>query len=92
MFQLVWIIIAGLIIGLLARAVVRGRQPIPIWLTIVLGIAGALIGNWIASAIGVRHTGGIDWIRHILQVGVAVVLVAVVSPMWLARSGGRTRL
>lgn len=87
MFQAIWIVVAGLIIGLIAKAIVPGKQSIPLWLTVVLGILGALIGNFIASAIGVRHTGGIDWIRHILQVGIAVALVAIVAPMWMSRRG-----
>lgn len=85
MFQILWIVIAGAIIGLLARLIVRGKQDIPLWLTVALGIVGALVGNVIASAIGVRHTGGIDWIRHILQVGVAVALVALIGPLWASR-------
>lgn len=84
MFQIIWIILAGLVIGSLARLFVRGRQSIPLWLTILIGIVGALVGNVIASALGVRHTGGVDWIRHILQVGIAVGLVILVTPMWLA--------
>jgi uncharacterized membrane protein YeaQ/YmgE (transglycosylase-associated protein family) len=89
-FQAIWIIVAGLVIGLIAKAIVPGRQSIPLWLTVLLGIIGALIGNFIAAAIGVRHTGGFDWIRHILQVGVAVALVAIVAPMWMSR-GRSTR-
>ncbi len=85
MFQIIWIILAGLVIGSLARLFVPGRQNIPLWLTILIGIVGALVGNVIASAIGVRHTGGVDWIRHILQIGIAVGLVILVTPMWLAR-------
>lgn len=85
MFQIIWIILAGLVIGSLARLFVPGRQSIPLWLTILIGIVGALVGNVIASALGVRHTGGVDWIRHILQVGIAVGLVILVTPMWLAR-------
>ncbi len=80
-----WAIIAGLIIGLLAKLVVPGRQPIPLWLTVLLGIAGALVGNALASAFGVRDTGGIDWIRHIFQIGVAAVLIAFVAPLWARR-------
>jgi uncharacterized membrane protein YeaQ/YmgE (transglycosylase-associated protein family) len=86
-FQLIWIVIAGLVIGLLAKAVVPGKQNIPLWLTIVIGIVGAIIGNVIASAIGVRHTAGIDWIRHILQVGVAAALLVFVVPAFGARTG-----
>jgi uncharacterized membrane protein YeaQ/YmgE (transglycosylase-associated protein family) len=83
--SIIWAIIAGLVVGLIARAVLPGKQNIPIWLTIVIGIVGALIGNALASAIGVRHTGGIDWIRHLLQILVAVGLVAVVEPVWSRR-------
>ena len=89
MLNILWAIIAGLIIGLIAKAIVPGRRNIPLWLTIVLGIVGALIGNWLAALFGVRFTGGIDWIRHILQVGAAAVLIAVVAPMWMRRGAGR---
>lgn len=84
-----WAIIAGLIVGLIAKAVLPGKQDIPIWLTIVLGIIGALVGNALASAFGVEDTRGIDWIRHILQVIVAVALIAVVAPLWARRQVGR---
>ena len=81
----IWAIIAGLIIGLIARAVLPGRQNIPIWLTIVLGVLGAIIGNGIASLLGVRDTGGFDWIRHLAQIAVAAGLIAVVAPIWAKR-------
>ena len=89
MLNIIWAIIAGLIIGLLAKFVVPGRQAIPIWLTILLGIVGALIGNWLAALFGVRFTGGVDWIRHLLQVGAAAVLIAIVAPVWMRRGAGR---
>ncbi|WP_374984218.1 GlsB/YeaQ/YmgE family stress response membrane protein [Streptomyces fradiae] len=80
-----WAIVAGLAIGLLAKLVLPGRQPIPLWLTVLLGIGGAVVGNALASAFGVRHTGGIDWIRHIFQIGVAASLIAFVTPLWSRR-------
>ncbi|MFJ9517873.1 GlsB/YeaQ/YmgE family stress response membrane protein [Kitasatospora sp. NPDC101801] len=80
-----WAIVAGLVIGLLAKLVLPGRQPIPLWLTVLLGIGGGLAGNALASALGVRDTGGIDWIRHFLQIGVAAVLIAVCAPGWARR-------
>ncbi|WP_236655308.1 GlsB/YeaQ/YmgE family stress response membrane protein [Streptacidiphilus carbonis] len=88
MLWLIVLIIEGLIIGVLAKLVVPGRNPVPVWLTIVIGIAGALIGNWISNYAGVRHTSGIDWIRHLLQIGVAAVLVALATPTY----GGRGRV
>jgi len=76
---LLWLIIEGLVIGVLGKIVVPGRNPVPIWLTILIGIAGALLGNWISNYVGVRNTNGIDWIRHLLQIGVAAVLIALAT-------------
>jgi uncharacterized membrane protein YeaQ/YmgE (transglycosylase-associated protein family) len=82
----IWAIIAGLIIGLIARAILPGRQNIPIWLTIILGVIGAIIGNALASLLGVEDTKGIDWIRHIAQIAAAAGLIAVVAPLWAKRA------
>ncbi|WP_273652186.1 GlsB/YeaQ/YmgE family stress response membrane protein [Cellulomonas fimi] len=72
-------IIIGAIVGILGRLLVRGRQRISILLTIVVGIVAALIGTWLATLIGVRDTGGIDWIELFLQIGLAAIGVAAVS-------------
>ena len=77
-------IIVGLIIGALGRLLVPGRQGLPIWLTIVVGIVAALIGTAIAQAVGVAVTDGIDWIELVFQVVLAAVGVILVSRM---RSG-----
>ena len=63
-------IIIGAIIGALGRLVLPGRQPIPIWLTIVVGIVAALIGTFIVGPM--RNTNGIDWVELIVQVALAV--------------------
>jgi uncharacterized membrane protein YeaQ/YmgE (transglycosylase-associated protein family) len=54
--QILGLIIIGIVIGLIARLVLPGRQRIGAWFTVLLGIAGALIGGLVASALG---TGGI---------------------------------
>ncbi|WP_436534819.1 GlsB/YeaQ/YmgE family stress response membrane protein [Actinoplanes sp. HUAS TT8] len=72
-------IIIGLVIGALGRLVVPGKQNIPIWLTLVIGIVAALIGTFIAAAIGVDDTRGIDWIELILQIGLAAVGVTIAA-------------
>jgi uncharacterized membrane protein YeaQ/YmgE (transglycosylase-associated protein family) len=64
-------LVIGLVIGALGRLVVPGRQQIPIWLTIVIGIVAALIGTAIAGVLGVADTRGIDWIELLLQVALA---------------------
>lgn len=92
MFQILWSLIAGLVIGGIARLLLPGKQAIPLWLTVLLGIAGAFLGNGIASWIGVRHTGGVDWIRHILQIGVAMALIAALAPVWANRGKNRAKV
>ncbi|WP_043665962.1 GlsB/YeaQ/YmgE family stress response membrane protein [Streptomyces xylophagus] len=69
-------IIIGIIIGVLGRLVVPGRQHIGILLTIVVGIVAALIGAAIASGLGVADTKGIDWIEWLIQIGLAGVGIA----------------
>lgn len=75
-------IVIGLIIGVLARLILPGKQNIPIWLTIVVGIVAAFIGTFIARAFHVADTKGIDWIEILLQLGVAVVLVGLVGGVY----------
>jgi uncharacterized membrane protein YeaQ/YmgE (transglycosylase-associated protein family) len=80
-------IVIGAIIGALGRLVVPGRQPIPIWLTIVVGIVAAFIGTFIARAIGIpTDTGGIDWLELIAQVVVAAIGVILVANIYGRRS------
>jgi len=72
-------IVIGLIIGVLARLVLPGKQSIPIWLTIVIGAIGAILGTIIAQYLGVAVTPGIDWIEIVLQVAVAAVGIALAA-------------
>lgn len=69
-------LIIGIVIGALGRLVVPGRQRIPIWLTIVIGVAAALVGTAIAAALGVADTRGIDWIELGIQVALAALGVS----------------
>ena len=76
-------IVVGAIVGVLARFLVPGDDPMGIVGTIVLGIVGALIGGWAAGAI-FGETAGVDWIASILA---AVLLVLA----WRAIAGNRVR-
>jgi uncharacterized membrane protein YeaQ/YmgE (transglycosylase-associated protein family) len=70
-------IIVGAVIGALGRLVVRGKQHISLVATIAIGILAALIGTFIANAMGVGDTNGIDWIKLIIQVGLAAIGVSI---------------
>jgi uncharacterized membrane protein YeaQ/YmgE (transglycosylase-associated protein family) len=82
---ILWAIIGGAVIGALARLILPGRQNMSIWLTIAVGIVAALVGGLVADALGVGETPGIDWIRHAIQIGLAIVFVWLVA----AFTGGR---
>lgn len=71
-------LIIGLVIGALGRLVVPGRQNIPIWLTMLIGVGAALLGTVIARAAGVADTAGLDWTEIFIQVVLAAIGVALV--------------
>ncbi|MDX3644777.1 GlsB/YeaQ/YmgE family stress response membrane protein [Streptomyces sp. MB09-02B] len=66
-------IVIGIVIGVLGRLVVPGRQRVGILLTILVGIVAALIGSAIAAGVGVADTGGVDWIEWLIQIALAAL-------------------
>ncbi|ASW56267.1 GlsB/YeaQ/YmgE family stress response membrane protein [Plantactinospora sp. KBS50] len=73
-------LIVGLIVGALGRLVVPGRQNMPMWLHMVIGVGAALLGTVIARAAGIAtETAGVDWAELLVQVVVAAIAVAIVS-------------
>ena len=75
MGDIIGVIIFGAVIGMLARLVLPGKQAVNVLVTIIIGIVGALLGYWIAAQLGVDSTKGIDWIRWVISIAVAAVLV-----------------
>ncbi|MET9548083.1 MULTISPECIES: GlsB/YeaQ/YmgE family stress response membrane protein [Streptomyces] len=84
-----WAIIVGFVLGLIAKAILPGKQHSPIWLTTVFGIIGAVLGNWLATQFGINETKGIDWGRHALQVAAAVVIVGLGDALYKMVRGNR---
>jgi len=72
--EIIGTIIFGAVIGVLARIVLPGKQPYGFIVTILLGIAGALIGYWLWGILGGGNTIGIDWIRWVISVAAAAIL------------------
>ena len=72
-------LVVGLVVGVLARFLLPGDDPIGIIGTIIVGIIGAVIGGWAAGAI-FKDTAGVDWIASIIA---AIVLLLV----WRAVAG-----
>jgi len=89
--EIIGVIVAGIVIGLLGKFVAPGdRDNIPIWLTILCGIGGVLIGWFIYTAFGGNGSPGIDWVRWIVAIVVAAVLVMIASGV-SGRSRARVR-
>jgi uncharacterized membrane protein YeaQ/YmgE (transglycosylase-associated protein family) len=86
-----WAIIVGFVLGLLAKAIIPGKQHSPLWLTTIFGMIGAIVGNSIARGIGIEETRGIDWGRHGLQLAAAVVIVLFGDMLYTAVRGGKER-
>ena len=87
--EILGVIAAGIIIGLLGKLVAPGdKDNIPLWLTVLCGVVGVIAGYYIAAAVGVDETKGIDWIRWIISIAVAALAVIVAATLTGRR--GRT--
>ncbi|MEJ7634382.1 GlsB/YeaQ/YmgE family stress response membrane protein [Aeromicrobium sp.] len=89
--DIIGLLIAGVIIGLLGKFLAPGdKDNIPIWLTIVCGIGGVLLGNYIYAALSGGDTSGVDWARWAVAVVTAAVLVVIASTV-TGRSSHKVR-
>lgn len=55
--DVVAILLSGLLVGALGRLAVPGRDPMPIWMTILLGIVGSIVGGVVALSLGLGAGG-----------------------------------
>ena len=83
-----WIIL-GLLAGLIARAILPGKDPDGLFATMLIGVVGALVGGFIAEAIGWGGLGSFfdlrTWILAVAGSALVLILVRV------ARGGRRPR-
>ncbi|WP_086819041.1 GlsB/YeaQ/YmgE family stress response membrane protein [Allokutzneria sp. NRRL B-24872] len=70
-------VVMGVVIGVMARIVLPGKQRIPLWLTALVGIGSALVGTLLAGLFNLSETPGIDWIELLIQLGIASLGVAI---------------
>jgi uncharacterized membrane protein YeaQ/YmgE (transglycosylase-associated protein family) len=81
MGEILIFVLVGLVVGLVARLLMPGPDPIGIIGTIVLGVVGALIGGWLFGAI-FPETEGVDWIG-------AIVVAMLLLFLYRRFAGGR---
>lgn len=73
-------LIVGAIVGLLGKFLAPGdKDNIPLWLTVVCGIGGMLLGGVIYRAFGGDGSDGLDWVQGIVAIVTAMVLVIIAS-------------
>jgi uncharacterized membrane protein YeaQ/YmgE (transglycosylase-associated protein family) len=85
-------IVAGLIIGALARLLMPGRQKIGLLWTLALGVAGSVIGGTIANLIGTGDIFELNVIGFIVAVVASIGLLTVAERAGLGQGGDRKRL
>ncbi|MDX6679693.1 MAG: hypothetical protein QOE31_3745 [Solirubrobacteraceae bacterium] len=85
-------IVAGLVIGLLARLLLPGRQRIGLLWTIVLGVLGSVIGGVVANLIGSGDVMELNVFGFIVAVLAAVALLAIAERAGLGAGPSRRRI
>jgi uncharacterized membrane protein YeaQ/YmgE (transglycosylase-associated protein family) len=90
--QILGLIVIGIVIGILARLVLPGRQRIGAGLTVLLGIAGALVGGIIASAIGTGDIFELNILGTIVGIIAAAVFIGAADRGGLGKGRRRDAL
>jgi uncharacterized membrane protein YeaQ/YmgE (transglycosylase-associated protein family) len=81
-----WILL-GLVAGAIAKAIRPGRDPQGCFVTIIIGVVGAVIGGWIATMLGWGEVDGFNLYSILVATGGAVLALFI----WAALSGRRDR-
>jgi uncharacterized membrane protein YeaQ/YmgE (transglycosylase-associated protein family) len=90
--EIIGVIIAGVIIGLLGKFLAPGdKDNVPLWLTILCGIGGVILGWYIYQAFGGDGSAGIDWVRWAVAILTSAVLVVIASTVTGRNTNSVTR-
>jgi len=81
-------LVAGIVIGLLARLILPGRQRIGLLMTLLLGIVGSLIGGTIANALRSGSIWELNFVGFVAAVAASVALLAVAERAGLGAGAG----
>jgi uncharacterized membrane protein YeaQ/YmgE (transglycosylase-associated protein family) len=82
LWTILFYLVVGTIVGLLGKFVAPGdKDNIPLWLTVVCGIGGMILGGVIYQAFGGDGSRGLDWTQGIVAVLTAAVLVVIASTL-----------
>lgn len=85
-------LVAGLVIGVLARLIIPGRQRIGVLTTFLAGIIGSIVGGVIASALGTGSVWELNFVGFVSALGAAVLFVGTAEAIGIGSGGDRKRL
>jgi len=71
-----WIVM-GLIVGLLARFIIPGKDPQGFIITILLGIGGGLLGGYLGTVLGLGTVTGFDLKSILIATGGAIIILLI---------------
>ncbi len=71
-----WLVL-GLVVGLLAKLIMPGKQGLGIIMTIILGVVGALLGGWLGTLFGLGTVSGFNLGSILLATGGAILVLII---------------
>jgi uncharacterized membrane protein YeaQ/YmgE (transglycosylase-associated protein family) len=80
-FAIIGFLVFGLVVGALARLIKPGRQHLSIFMTLLLGVVGSLIGGVVATALGTGSFTELNILGAIVAIIAAVLLIGVFEGM-----------
>ena len=93
LWTILFYLVVGTIVGLLGKFVAPGdKDNIPLWLTILCGIGGMVLGGVIYGAFGGDGSRGLDWTQGLVAIITAAVLVVIASTATGRNTSHRSRV
>lgn len=86
---IIWTLLIGIVFGVLGRLLLPGKQNISLLVTMLAGVAAVVVGLFIAEALNVATTNGVDVIELVIKIVLAVVFVGLAAKFF-SRGGART--
>ena len=70
-------IVFGLVVGIVARLLVPGRQELSLGMTVLLGVVGSVVGGIVANALGTGDVFELNFIGSVVAIAASVVLIVI---------------